>query len=90
MLQLATILLPLSTFPSMGVSLDAIGWKVVQLFKNVNTSGFLLLPLEWDMCDTSHNPMTPRATLTFKWKEKHINQLETRNMNGGKGKIDSD
>jgi hypothetical protein len=40
-----------------GVALDGKDWHVVQRFNFVNISGFLLLPLEHGMCDTSSTPV---------------------------------
>jgi hypothetical protein len=46
----------------MGVALYRKGWLVVQLFYYVKFGGFLLLPLGWGKFNTSHTPITPRAT----------------------------
>jgi hypothetical protein len=43
-------------------TLDVLGWKEVELFYNVNSARFLLLPLECEKCDTSHYPVAHMTT----------------------------
>jgi hypothetical protein len=45
-----------------GVALGVIGWRVVQIFHHIKFTGFLLLLLETGQSDTSHTPISPRAT----------------------------
>ncbi len=42
--------------------LDVMGYWVVQVFRQTNTSGFLLFPLERGKWDTSRLPNTPRVS----------------------------
>jgi hypothetical protein len=42
---------------------DVVGWRVVQLFYDVNSGRYLHLPLERGEIDTSRTSVTPGATL---------------------------
>jgi hypothetical protein len=57
-----------------GIALDITGWWVVLLFHHIKFGGFLYLPLECRESDTSHTPITPRASpaTTGNQKEQQI------------------
>ncbi len=61
--QLRTFQLALSALIVEGVAIDSNGWRVEQLFYHLDIGGFLLLPLEWGMCDTSRPQITPTELL---------------------------
>jgi hypothetical protein len=45
-----------------GKALDIIGWRVAQLFFQIDTTGFVLVPLECGKCATSGFLMAYEAT----------------------------
>jgi hypothetical protein len=56
-----TLTAPQLPLPPSSRGRSVIGWR----FYHVKIGVFLYVPLECDKCDTSHHPITPRATPTI-------------------------
>ncbi len=61
MLTLSSNFLPAGTYNCFVKGLDVIGRRIVQLFHQIKTGGFLLQSFENRRCQKSIPPVTPRA-----------------------------
>jgi hypothetical protein len=67
---------------AVGIALDVMEEQRVQLFHHAHKGGFHLLALECRKCNTSHIPITPRASPAANGyrKEQHIQPIRIKKM----------